>query len=63
MNKKLLGLVLTFAVLSLVACGSKTSTGTTSGAASGQKKIKVGVSIYKFDDAKAGEVYSAGSSV
>ena len=38
-------------VLSLVACGSKTSTGTTSGAASGQKKIKVGVSIYKFDDA------------
>ena len=40
-------------VLSLVACGSKTSSSASSGAgdASGAKKIKVGVSIYKFDDA------------
>ena len=51
MKKLFRGVLAVMMVLSLVACGSKTSTGTTSGAASGQKKIKVGVSIYKFDDA------------
>ena len=53
MKKLFRGALALMMVLSLVACGSKTSSSASSGAsdASGAKKIKVGVSIYKFDDA------------
>ena len=50
MKKLFRGALALMMVLSLVACGSKTSSSASSDA-SGAKKIKVGVSIYKFDDA------------
>ena len=50
--KKLLSVLLaTMMVFSLVACGQKASSSADAGATSGPKTVKVGVSIYTFDDA------------
>lgn len=53
--KKIISLVLaSLMVLSLVACGQKAAPATSdanAGQSSGAKTVKVGVSIYKFDDA------------
>lgn len=52
MKKLLSALLAMVMVLSLVACGQKAATTTaTEAAAAGTKTVKVGVCIYKFDDA------------
>ena len=52
MKKLLSALLAMVMVLSLVACGQKAATTTaTEAAAAGAKTVKVGVCIYKFDDA------------
>ena len=52
MKKFLSALLAALMVLSLVACGQKqTAVATTDAAAAGAKTVKVGVCIYKFDDA------------
>ena len=51
MKKLLSALLAMVMVLSLVACGQKAATTTAEQAAGGSKTVKVGVCIYKFDDA------------
>jgi methyl-galactoside transport system substrate-binding protein len=51
MKKLLSALLAIVMVLSLVACGQKAATTTATEAAGGSKTVKVGVCIYKFDDA------------
>ena len=52
MKKLFRSLLAVMMVLSLVACGSKQASQTSGGSsAGGAKTVKVGVSIYKFDDA------------
>lgn len=51
MKKLLSALLAMVMVLSLVACGQKAATTTTAGGAAGTKTVRVGVSIYTFDDA------------
>ncbi len=51
MKKLLSALLAIVMVLSLVACGQKAATTTATEAAGGPKTVKVGVCIYKFDDA------------
>lgn len=51
MKKLLSALLAMVMVLSLVACGQKAATTTATEAAGGAKTVRVGVSIYTFDDA------------
>ncbi|MBR4314666.1 MAG: galactose ABC transporter substrate-binding protein [Lachnospiraceae bacterium] len=51
MKKLLSALLAIVMVLSFVACGQKAATTTATEAAGGSKTVKVGVCIYKFDDA------------
>jgi methyl-galactoside transport system substrate-binding protein len=51
MKKLLSALLAMVMVLSLVACGKKAATTTSADGAAGAKTVKVGVSIYTFDDA------------